>query len=67
VAQHTILGWIRRGELKAIDVSREPGGRPRWRISEDAIADFERQRTYEASEPRRRRRRKPAAMAEEFF
>ena len=35
VAEHTVLGWIRSGELKAINVGREPapenpaGGSPR--------------------------------------
>jgi hypothetical protein len=25
VGEHTVLGWIRRGELRAINVSRKPG------------------------------------------
>ena len=30
VGEHTVLGWIRRGELKAINVGRSPGGKKKW-------------------------------------
>lgn len=56
VGEHTVLGWIRRGELRAIDVSRQRGGRPKWRITEEALADFEAART--ATPPPTRSRRK---------
>lgn len=57
VSQHTILGWIRAGELRAIDVSRTLGGRPRWRVSEDALAAFEALRTPTPAPATKRRRR----------
>lgn len=41
VAESTVLGWIRHGELKALDVSPRKGGRPHWRITEKALDDFE--------------------------
>jgi hypothetical protein len=57
-----VLGWIRDGELRAVDVSLRPGkGRPRWRIAPDALRDFERSRSCVASAapaPSRRRREK---------
>lgn len=42
VTDHTVLGWIRGGELKAVNVGRDPRARkPRWRVTEAAIAAFE--------------------------
>jgi transposase len=58
VGEHTILGWIKRGELKAINVSRQRGGRPKWRITEEALAAFELSRMPAPPEPRVRRRKK---------
>jgi hypothetical protein len=41
VSVPVILGYIRSGDLAAIDVSSKPGiGRPTWRIPESAIVDF---------------------------
>ena len=34
VSEHTVLIWIRNQDLVAIDVSRNRGGQPRWRITE---------------------------------
>jgi len=66
VGEHTVLGWIRRGELRAIDVSRTPGGKPRWRITPEALEAFELSRTAEPTPPRRRRKKKPADVVEFF-
>lgn len=42
VGPATVASWVRSGELKAVDVSRSPGGRkPRWRIMREALAAFE--------------------------
>lgn len=42
-----ILDWIRTGELRAINVSRNRDARkPRFLIDVDAIADFERARAF---------------------
>jgi hypothetical protein len=35
-----ILGFIARGELRAIDVSEHRGKRPRWKVSHEALAAF---------------------------
>jgi excisionase family DNA binding protein len=45
VGQHTVLQWIHSGELQAINVGRRVRGRPKWRISHDALEQFERART----------------------
>jgi transposase len=45
VGQHTVLGWIRRGELTAVNVARTQAGPPRWRITPQALEAFEAART----------------------
>jgi excisionase family DNA binding protein len=58
---NTVLGWISSGELKAVNVGRAPGRKkPRWRIPESALAEFERLRTPSAIPPRTNRRRQSA-------
>jgi transposase len=54
-----VLGWIRAGELEAIDVSTRPGvGRPRFRITAAALVAFEERRRVRPPAPRSPRRRK---------
>ncbi|APZ91550.1 helix-turn-helix domain-containing protein [Fuerstiella marisgermanici] len=46
VAQHTVLAWIKSGELKAVNVGVTPSRKkPRWRISDEALEEFEKART----------------------
>lgn len=35
-----VLGWIRRGELRAVNVADRSTGRPRWRVSPESFASF---------------------------
>lgn len=58
VGVHKVLGWIRRGELRALNVASELSKRPQWRISADALAEFENRRASQAT-PRAKRRSKP--------
>lgn len=64
IGEHTVLGWIKRGELRAIDVSRNRGRRPKWRITPEALAAFEQLRTPTPSLPRTRRRNESANVIE---
>ena len=57
IRTHGVLALIRSGELRAVDVSLVPGGRPRWRILPDDLDTFVLRRTHQASPPRRRRKR----------
>lgn len=57
VSQHYVLSWIRQGDLRAVDVSRSRGGRPRWRITASALDAFEAARTPTPAPARRARRR----------
>ena len=58
VKAEKIIAWIRRGELRAFDVSATPGvGRPQYRIPIDAIVEFEQRRSGRQEKPERRKRR----------
>ena len=68
VGEHTVLGWIKRGELRAINVGRRPGGkRPTWRITTEALAEFERLRTATPPLPRARRKNTISVGVIEFY
>jgi transposase len=44
----TVLQWIHSGELRALNVARKPSTKkPRWRVSEEALAEFEVSRSHE--------------------
>jgi excisionase family DNA binding protein len=65
VSEHTVLGWIRSGELRAINVGRRLGAKkPRWRITPEALEAFEILRTQTSPPPRARRRNRPADVIE---
>ena len=60
VTEHTILAWISSGELAAINVGVTPGKKkPRWRVTQEALADFERRRMPTPPAPQSRRRKRP--------
>jgi transposase len=59
VGPDKVRAWIARGELAAIDTAAVRCGRPRWVITPEALAAFERARTGGPATqqvPRRRRR-----------
>jgi hypothetical protein len=58
VGEHTVLGWIRTGELRAVNVARKPGGKPKWRVTAEALATFEQLRTPTPPAPKGRRRKR---------
>ena len=65
VGEHTVLGWIASGELKAVNVGRRLGAKkPRWRITQEALEAFEQLRTATPPAPRTRRRKRPADVIE---
>jgi excisionase family DNA binding protein len=58
VGENTVLGWIARGELRALNVGRSRAAKkPRWRITEDALAAFELARTSTPPPATRRKKR----------
>jgi hypothetical protein len=44
VGEDKVYGWIRNGELVAFNVATVLSGKPQWRISPEAAAEFERRR-----------------------
>jgi excisionase family DNA binding protein len=69
VTTHTVLSWIARGELHAINVGRHPASkRPRWRVTQEALAAFESARASRASQGQGKApRRKRAAEVINFY
>ena len=70
VGLHIVLCWVRRGELRAVNVGRNPRGRPTWRVPLDALAEFERARAARPAPSQivcRRRRRETNAEVIQFF
>ena len=66
IREHSVLTLIKKGDLRAIDVSMTPGGKPRWRILPDDLDAFISRRTHQAAPPRSRRR-KPKAIVKQYF
>jgi hypothetical protein len=61
VGPDKIHGWIRRGELLAVNVATNLCGRPRWRITPESVESFERRRSSAPPpKPQWRRRRQEA-------
>ena len=59
VKHDKILAWIKSGELAAVNLATRHGGRPRWRISRQALDDFLARRAAKPPPKPRRRRREP--------
>jgi hypothetical protein len=65
VGETTVLGWIRTGQLQALTVGRALNKKkPRWRVTEEALAAFELSRTASPSPEPVRRRRQSAGVIE---
>ena len=65
VTVHTVLGWIRSGDIRALNVGRRQGAmKPRWRISEAALEAFELLRTPTPPLPRTHGQKRPAGVIE---
>jgi excisionase family DNA binding protein len=60
-----VTALIRSGQLRAADISLQPGGKPRWLIHPEQLESFLRRRTYSVV-PKSRRRRN-SQPAKKFF
>jgi excisionase family DNA binding protein len=69
VSPDAVRGWIRSGELKAINVADLKKSRPRFRVSLEALAQFEKLRQVIPPPPvtRRRRRNTEHEEAKKWF
>ena len=61
-----VLNWIRSGELRAINVAANIGGRPRWRIPADELEKFLIMRQSTGPPLPRPRRRRTGKVTEYF-
>jgi excisionase family DNA binding protein len=62
-----VTDLIKSGELAAIDISLRRGGKPRWRIPQDAVDDFiRRRRSQPPAPPPNRKRRQPAEITQYY-
>ena len=62
-----VLAWIKSGELVAVNTATKLGGRPRYRISPNSLAEFEKRRITPAKPtPVKQRRRMPGGVVEFF-
>jgi excisionase family DNA binding protein len=67
VSPSKVRGWIERGELPAINTANRRCARPRYVVTMEAVAAFERGRQAAAPEtPKPKRRRKPANLIDFF-
>lgn len=66
-SEHTIGEWIRNGSLQAIDISRTPGGKPRWRITQEALDAFMERRASHPTPPTPKRRKRRDDAVIEFY
>ena len=67
VNQSKVLGWIRSGELRGVNVATRLGGRPRWRIAQVDLDSFLMRRSAApAPKVTKLRKRKDDAVIEFF-
>jgi len=61
VGTHAVLGWIASGELKAVNVGVKGAKRATWRVTREALEEFELARGPKGSKrsPTRRKKDKP--------
>jgi hypothetical protein len=59
-----VRGWIARGELAAINTAAALCGRPRWVVTADALAAFERRRV---GGPPQKTPRRPRVKQIDFY
>ncbi len=62
VSPDKVRAWIARGELRAVNTATALCGRPRWVVSPDALAEFERRRAGGPPPKPARRPRRPVQI-----
>jgi hypothetical protein len=65
VGEEKVRGWIKRGELVAVNTADAMCAKPRWVVPPEALARFERGR--QAAQPKLTKRRKQLQGVIDFF
>jgi hypothetical protein len=66
VGEDKVRSWIRKGELVAINTASVLCGKPRWVITPESLAAFERQRAGGPPPKPPRRKKKPSDFIDYF-
>ncbi len=66
VKPHIVYQLIDSGALEAINVATNPLGKPSWRITEDAVRQFETSRTKRTHKTTKKRAKAPSKVIEFF-
>jgi hypothetical protein len=67
VDANKILHWIASGQLEAANFASKPNGRPRWKVSAQALDEFLKRRAAKVPPKRQRRPRRVAVEAGSNF
>lgn len=62
-----VLGWIKSGELRAVNMATQAGRLPRWRISPADLEAFDAARAAVPQVPVSRRARRKVGHVVEYF
>jgi hypothetical protein len=62
VGSDKVHGFIRRGDLVAVNVATNLSSRPQWRITPESVDAFERRRSSMPTPKHRRRPRRPVPV-----
>lgn len=66
VSPDKVRSWIRKGELRAINTASVLCGKPRWVITPESLAEFEKRRTSVRPPQPPKRKRMPANYVDYF-
>ena len=66
ISPEKVISWIQSGELRAMDASAKPGGRPRYLIDIRDLEAFEMRRSV-TTVPKTRRQRKTQPGVIQYF
>ncbi len=61
-----VYDHINSGQLTAVNIAQQRGGRPRWRISDEALDQFLRSRQSVKPAPATRKRKRPQSVTQYF-
>ena len=67
VTPDKVIGWIKAGELAALNLASTVTGRPRYKITQEAVAAFERRRAVLSPPAPVARRRRTQTGVKEFY